>query len=411
LCGTEPSDSANYLRLIVPALIAGVSCVGIVDLATFGYAGSAYGFSLLWSLVLLFFFSFFILQITAQVGLATKCGFLSNIKMRYGHFVAVFVAFLISSANVAIITAEIAGSSSLLSSIVGFSITLWAPLLSLLICVLSVKSYSQTIKNVLVMTSFIMIVCVPAAILSSPPLGGLVRGFLSVEFHPSRDFMLTLMAIIGTQISGDSLLFEASEASKKPKGYGVLTLEFVGMMVGVFMGILVDASILITCASQLYPKGLVIDSVEEAILALKPALGDVVVYMLAFGAVASSFLRSAVAAISNLKILDELVDDLAEVLRIRAAILSGWKIILASVSFLIAPLFLAFGASPLKLVINASALTCVLSPIPLIFLSLLFTGIRFPEDVHAGLVKAFCWFITIIISVISVVGLAFTAFG
>ncbi|RLE51398.1 MAG: hypothetical protein DRJ20_02215 [Candidatus Methanomethylicota archaeon] len=219
------------------------------------------------------------------------------------------------------------------------------------------------------------------------------------------------MAIIGTQISGYSLLFEASEAAQKHKGFSDLTAEFTGEMIGLFIGILVDAAILIACASLLYPQGLVIATIEEAIFALKPALGDLIIYLLAIGIIASSFLRSVVVAMSNFKILDELIEDMAELLKIRGAVLAGWKVILASVSFLIAPLFLAFGASPLKLVINASALTCMFTPIPLIFLSLLFSGLRFPEDVKAGFVKVFCWIVTVVISIISVVGLIFSVFG
>ena len=398
----------DSFKFIAPAIIAGVSDLGASDIATFSYAGSAYGFSLLWTVMIVLFFTVFILQITAQIGLTTRRGLLSNVRMYYGSSIAALVAFAIASTNVALISAEIGGGSVFLSILTGISPVFWAPIVALLICVFAVRGSSSTVKNVLTLMSFIVIVCVPIAIITFPPLSEIARGFLHPNIVSSKDYIITIMAILGTSISAYSFLFEASEAAQKSGNFGELTLEYTGATIGAIIVSLVDASILIICASLLYPQGLKIEALEEAVLVLKPLLGETVITGLIIGVFASSFLSSTVMAVSNFKIMDELIEDLAEVLHIRAAILAGWKVILGSLALLVSPILLAVGVSPLKLAINASALSCFFTPIPLIFLSLIFTKLNFPGDIRTTYVKVSCWLITMMISVINIFGLVYS---
>lgn len=398
----------DSFKFIAPAIIAGVSDLGASDIVAFSYAGSAYGFSLLWTVIIVLFFTIFILQITAQIGLTTKRGLLSNVRVHYGSSTAALVAFAIASTNVALITAEISGSSVFLSMLTGVSPVFWAPIVALLICIFAVKGSSPSVKNVLTLMSFVVIVCVPIAFLTSPPLGEIVKGLLRPGIISSKDYIITIMAILGTSISAYSFLFEASEAAQKAGNFRELPLEYTGATIGAIIVSLVDASILIICASLLYPQGLKIEVLEEAILVLKPILGDAAITGLIIGVFASSFLSSAVMAVSNFKIMDELVEDLADVLHIRAAILAGWKVILGSLALLVAPVLLALGISPLKLAISASALSCFFTPVPLIFLSLIFTKLSFPGDIRVTYIKISCWLITMVISVISVFGLIYS---
>ena len=89
-----PSD---FLRIVGPAIVAGVSDLGSTDFATDCYAGSAYGFSFLWAILIVTFILLFILQVTAQLGSMTGKGLIQNIRIKYGSSAAVLCSFFIAS--------------------------------------------------------------------------------------------------------------------------------------------------------------------------------------------------------------------------------------------------------------------------------------------------------------------------
>ncbi|RLE54705.1 MAG: hypothetical protein DRJ30_04710 [Candidatus Methanomethylicota archaeon] len=398
------SKSSDLFRIVFPAIIAGISDLGSSDFATDCYAGSRYGFSFLWVLVLVSLFLIFILQVTAQIGSITGKGLLQNIKAKYGLLSAVVCSFFIASTNVALIAAEIAGASAALYLLTGIEVYFWSPLVALILCLFAIKGSKPKVKLILVFISFSILIVIPAVFLSKPSIKEILSGMFSFSYSPEKDWLLTLMALIGSSVSGYTLLFETSEAAERSDGFTYLPKEYLGASIGGLMVLLVNAAIMIICASQLFPKGLIVDNIESALKVLDPLLGKMGVYLIALGVFSSALLSSTVVAVSNFRLLDEIVDDLSDMLKIRAAILHGWKVILSSATLILGPILIALGVKPLKLVIYSSALSCIFSPIPLFFVALIYNGLSIPNVGKIGVSKFFCWAITLILSAISLAG-------
>ncbi len=395
----------SKLKNLSSAIISATACVGASNLITFSYAGSTYGFSLLWVTLIILILSIFILQIAAQVGMLTKRGLISNIRQHFGNLYAVIVSSSIAISNQASVVAEIVGASVILSVLIGFSPEVWAPLISLAICFIAVKEKSSFLKSVLVSLSFAILIYLVAAYMSNPPIHDLINGLISIKVGYSRDLLLTMMAMLGTSITAHTLLFEVSEAARKVKEFRDLVDEYNGAVIGSIISCLVNIAALITCASLLYPTGARIIAVEDLMISLSKLLGSSIIIPISIGMLASAFLASSVIALSNFKLLDELIEDLADLLKIRAAVLSGWKIILSSLTLLMAPLLLFAGFSPLKLIIHASAISFLFMPISLFSIPMILGRINYPSEVRVNILRFSCWFIVLSITFVCVASL------
>ena len=115
----------------------------------------------------------------------------------------------------------------------------------------------------------------------------------------------------------------------------------------------------------------------------------------------SFYLSCSVIVISSFKLLEELIADIAEITKIRYAILSGWKVILSSLSILLGAFLIMFNVNVIKLSLYASALSTLTLPIPLFFMAKLFSEIKFPIKTNYGLLKFLCWFLVVFLSMFS----------
>jgi len=392
------------LKPLILQIIAGVT-FSFGDLVANSYAASKYGFNLLWTKLLSFLIIIVVLQITAQLGFITGRGFLENIRAKYGLIPSILCSSTIMIANAATVAAEIAAASMLLEFLTGFSSKFFAPLVALSLCVIAVFSSSEKLKLILSSVSFLIILVVPVAASCNPRVGEFLKGFVTISPYTSKDWIVTVLALIGCVLSGYTVLFEFHEVSEDFGGLTDLTIKYNGFIVGALESFILSVSIMIICATQLYPQGGVVDSISDIVYTLFPKLGWIGTTLFSFGVLVSFYLSCSVVVISNFIVLEELISDIAEVARIRYAVLSGWKVILASASILLGAFLIVFNVNVVKLSLYASAISTISLPIPLFFIAKLFGDVSPPIKFNHRFLRTVCWLLVVMLSIFSLGGI------
>jgi hypothetical protein len=162
---------------------------------------------------------------------------------------------------------------------------------------------------------------------------------------------------------------------------------------------------MIICATQLYPRREVVGSIGDIVSTLFPKLGWIGTILFSLGVLVSFYLSCSVVVTSSFIVLEELVSDVAEVARIRYAVLSGWKVILASVSILLGAFLIVFNVNVIKLSLYASAISTIALPIPLFFMAKLFGDVSLPIKFNHRFLRAVCWLLVIMLSTFSLGGI------
>ena len=119
------------------------------------------------------------------------------------------------------------------------------------------------------------------------------------QIQMNSDYMISVLAVIGTTITPWGIFY--LQASVADKGvdlnkYGDTRTDVV---FGSMWGNIISAFIIITTAATLFSNGIVVNSAEEAALALKPLAGEASSLLFAVGLLGASLLAVSVLPLST----------------------------------------------------------------------------------------------------------------
>lgn len=133
--------------------------------------------------------------------------------------------------------------------------------------------------------------------------GSVLSNTLLPEWPDNRDYLLALVAILGTTISPYLFFWQASMEVEEVKSRSLVVDKKVieemrfDVKVGIIFSNLVFYFIVLTTGAVLFPAGIRdIQTVEEAALALKPLAGDYAYHLFAAGVIGTGLLAIPVLA-------------------------------------------------------------------------------------------------------------------
>lgn len=389
-------------------IIAGVT-FSFGDLVANSYAASRYGLSLLWTRLLSSFIIVVLLQSSSNLGLFIGKGLIEAIRDFYGIRLSVLCSSMIFVNIIATVTAEIAAASVILEFFTNISCKFWAPLIALTLCIVAIYSSSVKLRIVMSSISFLVVLVIPVALTYGVnDVKAVFNGLFTISPILSRDWIITVMALIGSAVGSNIILFEMNEASKDTDNLTSLSSRYHGFLVGSIENFILSLSLMLICAGQLYSRGEVVSSINDILSALLPKLGFICTLLFVCGVLISFYLCCSVSVVSNFKLLEELISNIAEIAKIRYAILSGWKVLLASSSILLGAFMVIFNINIVKLSLYASSISAFTLPIPLFFLAKLHDKLKFPVKMNSMILKFLKfvhWFLLCFLSILSIGGL------
>jgi len=287
-----------YLTIIGPGLITASADNDAPGIATYSMAGSTYGYAFLWMILVVTVGEVVVQEMAARMGTTTGKGLADLIRERFGVKVTAFAMFCLLLANFGTTAAQFAGMAAGME-LLGISRYLAVPVAALLVWLLVTRgSYTRVEKFLLALclASLSYVVC---TFLIRPPWGTVLRQALTPAFHLETDYVLALLATVGTTITPWGCVYlQASVVDKgmTPQEYRYTRLDVV---TGVAFGNLISAFVVICTAATLFVHGIQVETAEQAALALAPLAGPWAKYLFSAGLLGASLLAASVLPLST----------------------------------------------------------------------------------------------------------------
>ena len=293
------------LKTLGPGLITGAADDDPSGISTYSVAGASTGLSMLWLALLTTPMMAVVQGMCARIGLVTGMGLAANIRKSVPAWIAYVMAFAVIAANTFNVGADFAGMSAsahmvlpvvpVLAWVVIFGFALFAAMMFL-----SYRRLASTIKW-LTLSLFAYVV---AAFIVHPNWWTVLRHLAVPEIHLNRDWLTTMMGVLGTTITPYLFFWQSSLEVEEERCMGRVTLAqrrgatddeirdaHFDVNSGMIFSNAVMFFIIATTALTLYAHGKTnIQTAQDAARALEPLAGHFAALLFTLGMVGTGLL-------------------------------------------------------------------------------------------------------------------------
>jgi NRAMP (natural resistance-associated macrophage protein)-like metal ion transporter len=287
-----------YLAVLGPGLITASADNDAPGIATYSMAGSTYGYSFLWLIVVVTFGEVVVQEMAARMGAVTGKGTADLIRERFGVKVTAFAMLCLLLANMGTTVAQFAGIAAA-AELFGISRYIIVPLSAVLVALLVMRGSYQHVEKVLIVLCLSALSYVVTVFMVNPPWGEVVKAALVPSFQADSAFILAVLATIGTTITPWGIFYMQASVADKGLALEKYGLTRVDVVFGAAWGNVISAFIIIATAATLFSIGIAVDSAEDAALALAPLAGDGARILFSVGLMGASLLAVSVLPLST----------------------------------------------------------------------------------------------------------------
>jgi Mn2+/Fe2+ NRAMP family transporter len=236
--------------IIGPGLIVMVGDNDAGGVSTYAQAGQNFGYSLLWTLVLLIPVLIVNQEMVVRLGAVTGVGHARLIAERFGRFWGWFSVGDLFLLNFLTISTEFIGVS-LAGRYFGFSPYIVVPLAALLLIGITVTGNFRRWERAMFVFLFASLLVLPLVALAHPDPGAALQGFVKpgVAGGLTSDAALLIIAIVGTTVAPWQLFFQQSNVIDKRITPRWLDYEKADTVLGAFVVVIGAAAIMMAAAS------------------------------------------------------------------------------------------------------------------------------------------------------------------
>lgn len=302
----------KIFKTLGPGFITGASDDDPSGIATYSQTGALFGFSQLWTAPFSFPLMASVQEMCGRIGLVTGHGLAGVIREHYTKKVLYGAVLLLFVANTINIGADLGAMAASLQLIVG--LPFWMLLIGIAVITLclevfiSYKTYAQYLKYL----TFALFSYLFVALTIHVNWKEVFYSTIFPTVQLTKDYLLNIVAILGTTISPYLFFWQASEEVEEevvhhklrqmgagqpkvtPKDISRLRMDTI---VGMFFSNLVMWFIIIATGATLFNQGIKnIQTASEAALALRPLAGDFAYLLFALGIVGTGLLAVPILA-------------------------------------------------------------------------------------------------------------------
>ena len=385
----------RVLKKLGPGFITGAADDDPAGIGTYSMAGSRFGYSTLWTPFFIFPLMVAVQEVCARVSMVTGEGLAGVIKKHYGRKVLLFCVFLLFGANAINIGANIGAMASSIRLILPVSFAVAAVTIAVLSVALQLllpyRIYSRFLKWLAL--SLLSYIVVSFVIKHDWIL--VLQSIFKPRLEFSFDYLLILVAILGTTISPYLFFWQASGEVEEERSngryevesrLGATRQEIKDMRADVIVGMIISTTvmffIILTTAGTLFRNGVFnIETAHDAALALQPFAGNFAFLLFALGIVGVGLLANPVLAGSASYAVSETL-GFKEGLSLKFREAKGFYGVIA-LATLLGLLFNFVGINPFKALLYSAVLNGLIAP-PFLYLILRVSGNRKIMGNHAN---------------------------
>src|SRR5579872_5862161 len=308
-----PHKRANIvLRLLGPGLVTGAADDDPSGIATYSQAGAQFGYGLLWTVFLTAPFMIAIQLVSAQIGRVTGKGIIANVKDFAPRWLVISLVALLLAANTFNIAADLAAMGEALSLVIGGLNREHALIFAAASVLLQVFVRYRRYAPVLKFLTLVLFLYVATAFTVHIPWGEAFTRAIWPAAEINRDYLIMVVAVLGTTISPYLFFWQASQEVEEMKqqkrlrrplkelprgGDSEIKRIAVDTTVGMVLSNVIAFFIILTTAAVLNAGGVTdIHSAAEAAGALRPLAGELTFVLFALGIIGTGLLAVPVLA-------------------------------------------------------------------------------------------------------------------
>ncbi len=362
------------LSIIGPGIItvnAGNDAGGVY---TYAYVGATYGYKMLWGLLLITFSLAVIQEMNARMAVVTGKGLSDLIREKFGLKWTFFAMTVLFIANFGVVLGDFAGIAASME-LFGISKYISVPIVAIFIWLLVTKGSYNKVEKVFLLFTFVFFGYIISAFMAKPDWGNVFQSMVTPTISLKTGFLLTFIGMIGTTITPYMQFYLQSTIVDKKMSIKDYKYEKLDVYLGSFWGNAVSFFIIVCTAATLYKSGITFQTASEAASALKPLAGQYAFILFGAGLFGASVLAAAIIPLSTSYAICEAfgwesgVDN-----RYREA--PAFFGIYTTIIVICSLLILIPGISLMKLIIVTQQVAGILSPVILIFMTILINDKR-----------------------------------
>lgn len=301
----------GLLSRLGPGLITGASDDDPSGIATYSQAGAQFGYAMCWVMLFCFPLMAAIQEISARIGRVTGQGIAGNIRAHYSPWLLRAIVGLLLAANVINIGADLGAMAAALRLLIGGPLGLYVVGFAVGSAALEVFVNYERYVAILKWTSFVLLAYVAVALVVHVPWGLVLYRTLVPNFSLTKDYVLTVVAVLGTTITPYCFFWQSSQEAQEerldPATQPLIVApeeapaQINRMRFDTYVGMgysnVVSLFIIVTTAATLNAHGVAnIQTSAQAAEALRPIAGALTFALFAFGVIGIGLLSVPVLA-------------------------------------------------------------------------------------------------------------------
>lgn len=276
-----------------PGVIAASAGNDAGGVSTYSVGGANYGYKTLWMIFIMTFSLIVVQEMAARMGAVTGKGFAALIREKFGVRLTIFAMAALLLSNAATSVAEFAGIAASFE-LFGISKYISVPVIALVVWLLITRGSFKRVEKIFLLLSAVFIAYIIAAFLAKPDWGAVLQATVVPQFEWNTDFILIVVATVGTTVAPWMQFFVQSNIVDKGVSVKDLFYQRVDVIAGAISANIVAWFIIVTTGAVLFTHNIKIDSAEHAALALAPVAGKYASILFAVGLGGASILAACV---------------------------------------------------------------------------------------------------------------------
>jgi Mn2+/Fe2+ NRAMP family transporter len=293
------------LGLLGPGLIAANAGNDAGGIATYSSVGAKYGYTLLWTMVLITISLALVQRLAARMGVVTGKGLAELVREEYGIRWSVFATSAVLIANVGICISDFVGIGAAVG-LTGVPVQISVPIAAIGIWLIIVRGSYRSAERIFIWFTIPFFAYPIAAILAHPHWGEVGKAIAVPHLHSGSAFIVLLIALAGTTITPYMQLYLQSAVVERGVREDELPREEREAVAGAVFANLVASFIIIATGATLFTHGIHdISSAADAARALNPFAGQYAEALFGIGLLGASLLAAAILPIATSYVVSE----------------------------------------------------------------------------------------------------------
>lgn len=356
------------LRRLVPGLVTGAANVDPSLVVTATVAGAAFGYGLLWVVVLCVPFLEAIFGASARLGYETRKGLVDLLRENYGRHIALGCAGVVILINMAMIIADLMAVSDALSIILGHRRIYFVAAVAFSVWYILIFRNYRKVTEALLYLSLPLCVYIAAAIVSAPSPTEVVYRTFVPRVAATSSYAAAVLGMFGSLLTPYVLVWQTSSRREQAVTGGERPHTFESHA-GTLVTTVLSFSVLIAAASVLHLPHPMEMTTRQAAMALEPAVGVLGPTLYALGIIGAGMVALPVLVAS-------MCYSVSEAMGWRSGLSENpWEAkrfyVLISLSMVVAAVGNFFHVNPVKALFLSQVLAGVLTVPILVFILVL----------------------------------------